>query len=304
MGVPKELRPLIESSWEQDHPTIYGRFDLACDLEGQIKMLEYNADTPTALLEAAAVQWRWLEETRPEADQFNAIHERLIDAWKWMKENVLFDSTLHFASLEDIEDEVTVLYMMDVASQAGVQTNKILLNDIGWDETNRRFVDLENRPITSIFKLYPWEWLTTDSFWPHLRNHFSETIWIEPAWKTLLSCKGILPILWEINPDHPLLLEAYFNDPGGMKEHVRKPLFSREGANITITTSNGTISTEGDYGEEGCVYQAFARTAEFDGHYPIIGSWIIGDEACGIGVRESDTPITDNRSRFIPHFFQ
>jgi glutathionylspermidine synthase len=43
---------------------------------------------------------------------------------------------------------------------------------------------------------------------------------------------------------------------------------------------------------------------EFVGRYPVIGAWIVGDEPAGIGIREDDTPITRNTSRFIPHYFE
>ncbi len=58
---------------------------------------------------------------------------------------------------------------------------------------------------------------------------------------------------------------------------------------------------EGTYGAEGFVRQAIAPIPCFDGQYPVIGSWIIGDEACGIGIREDTSLITRNSSRFVPH---
>ncbi len=304
MGIPDYLAPLIAASWEQDHPTIYGRFDLAYDGQHPPKMLEYNADTPTSLLEAAVIQWQWLEEVCPRADQFNSIHEKLIDAWRWMKDHALQGEMLHLASLDGVEDEITVAYMMDAASQAGIETRRIVMKDIGWDEGRGAFVDLEGSVIKDIFKLYPWEWMAADAFWPKVHDSYERMRWIEPAWKTVLSSKGILPILWELYPGHPLLLEAYFDDPGGMEEHVRKPLFSREGANVTMTSRNGTLETGGDYGGEGHIFQALASLPNFDGHYPVLGSWIIGDAACGMGIRESRTPITGNESCFVPHCFE
>src|SRR5438309_7448866 len=56
MGIPDNAVPLIESSWEAEPPSLYGRFDLAYDGVHPPKLLEYNADTPTAPLEAAVVQ--------------------------------------------------------------------------------------------------------------------------------------------------------------------------------------------------------------------------------------------------------
>jgi glutathionylspermidine synthase len=182
---------------------VYGRFDLAFDRHSPPKLLEYNADTPTALVEAAVAQWFWLQEIHPDADQFNSIHERLVEAWRrWA------GTTIHFSSVKDNpEDEQTVLYLRDTCEQAGVTTRAVFIEDIGWDERERRFIDLAGDPITHAFKLYPWEWLWPEEFGPHLAQdpvHF-----IEPAWKMLLSNKGLLPILWELFPDHPNLLPAF-----------------------------------------------------------------------------------------------
>ena len=88
---------------------------------------------------------------------------------------------------------------------------------------------------------------------------------------------------------------------------MKKPLLSREGANISIHTAGGDIATGGDYGEEGFVYQAFHPLPNFaangEDNYMVVGSWIIGDEAAGIGIREDESPITKNTSRFLPHYF-
>jgi glutathionylspermidine synthase len=128
--------------------------------------------------------------------------------------------------------------------------------------------------------------------------------WIEPAWKLVLSNKAILPLLWEIYPEHPNLLAASFDPPWGKASWVRKPMLGREGANITLRREDAVIETGGDYGEEGFVYQDLARIPCCDGMFPVVGSWVIGHEgnvAAGIGVRESHTPITTNSSSFVPH---
>jgi glutathionylspermidine synthase len=131
------------------------------------------------------------------------------------------------------------------------------------------------------------------------------TLWIEPPWKMLLSNKGLLPILWDLYPGHPNLLEAHFDEPGTLTSWVRKPRLGREGANITMHRPGGDLQTDGDYGSEGFVYQDMAPMTSFDGRYPVVGSWLIGHEpgnaAAGIGIRESDTPITTNFSQFVPH---
>ena len=147
--------------------------------------------------------------------------------------------------------------------------------------------------------------MVSEEFGQYLMS--AQTLWLEPPWKMLLSNKAILPILWELYPGHPNLLEAHFDEPGALASRVRKPLLGREGANITMHRPEGELQTDGDYGSEGFVYQDLARIASFDGKYPVVGSWLIGHEpgraAAGIGVRESDTPITTNFSQFVPHLF-
>ncbi|MFI5354527.1 MAG: glutathionylspermidine synthase family protein, partial [Desulfobaccales bacterium] len=280
----------------------YGRFDLAYDGNSHPKLLEYNADTPTMLLEAAVVQWYWLEEKFRGADQFNSIHERLLEQWKKLKWS-LRHSPLYFTYAEDsLEDLATVTYLMDTAAQAGLETAEIVVSDIGWQRDRRQFVDLAAKPIQSIFKLYPWEWLTAEEFGPQLLTTYREMQWLEPIWKLVLSTKGILPILWELNPGHPNLLAAWAAAPA-TGDWVKKPRFSREGANIAVQRGGRSLETPGTYGQEGFIYQQLAPLPNFAGYYPVLGSWIIGGEAAGMGIRESATLITDQGSRFVPHLF-
>jgi glutathionylspermidine synthase len=297
LGIPLAAEPLIRDAWDRDEPTLYGRFDLAWNGSGPPKLLEYNADTPTALLEAAVIQWFWLQDRHPEADQFNAIHEKLIEGWRtWPAPS---GSLIHFACAGGSDEDLgTLEYLRDTAIQAGFATERLFMEEIGWDGT--RMLDLANRPMERCFKLYPWEWLLREEFGSHLTT--AGVNWIEPVWKLVLSSKGILPILWEMAPNHPNLLEASFSELAG--DYVRKPLFSREGANILTRRGKETRETEGWYGREGHVFQRYHRLPDFGGNFPVIGSWVIAGESAGIGIREDTSEITTNTSRFVPHYFE
>ncbi len=298
LGIPAIAVPAILNSWERDDFSLYGRFDLAYDGIAPPKMLEYNADTPTALVEASVAQWFWLQETRADADQFNSIHERLIEAWRRFS-----GGTIHFSSIKDHpEDEMTVLYLRDTCEQAGVRTKPVFIEDIGWDANAKRFVDLAGDVIERSFKLYPWEWLWHEEFGPHLTD--DNVRFIEPAWKMLLSNKGLLAILWELFPDHPNLLPAHETAAPLGDCYIRKPKLSREGANVTWVEGGVTIEASGgDYGEEGFVFQAVANMPEFAGNRPVFGVWMVDHEAAGLGIREDTRRITGNLSRFVPHYF-
>jgi glutathionylspermidine synthase len=297
-AIPEPFHELVAQSWREREPTLYGRFDFSWDGEGEPKLLEYNADTPTSLLEASVVQWHWLEDTRPQADQFNSLHEKLIARMQLMR--AAPGAALHLACVRDSEEDLgNVEYLRDCALQAGWDARRIAIEDIGWD--GARFVDLDARPIDALFKLYPWEWLVREAFGEHLLTRPARLL--EPAWKMLLSNKALLVLLWELNYGHPNLLPSYFTPQQFGADFVRKPLLSREGANVTIRSRGVVRQQPGGYGGEGYVYQGVAPLPAFDGRYPVIGAWIVGDEPAGIGIREDDSPITRNSSRFVPHYF-
>jgi glutathionylspermidine synthase len=305
LHIPAAGEALVRQSWEAEPPALYGRFDFSYDGVREPKLLEYNADTPTSLLEAAVVQWYWLQDVAPRKDQFNSIHERLVAAWKDLAPH-LGGPLLHVAAMDDWEDAITAAYVRDTAEQAGIRTRQLAVSDIGWNARGGRFVDAEEDEITAAFKLYPWEWMIHEEFAEHLVATSAHTRWIEPAWKMVLSNKGILPILWELNPGHPNLLESRFGDPGQMRQYARKPLLSREGADVTLVSAGRADERgpEGGYGEEGFVYQDLAPLPDFGGRRPVVGSWVIQGESAGIGIRDSDGPVTTNTSRFVPHLFE
>ncbi|MFI9260435.1 glutathionylspermidine synthase family protein [Streptomyces sioyaensis] len=307
------LARLVTESWRRrdELPSLYGRFDLHYDGTGPAKMLEYNADTPTSLVEAASPQWFWMEERFPGADQWNSLHERLVAAWKRQAPLLPPGAPLHFAHSagdELGEDLMTVAYLEETAQQAGLETVAIPVEDIGWDRLSGRFVDQRLRFIRACFKLYPWEWLATDDFGPHVLDTLDNgggtgsTLWIEPAWKMLLSNKALLAVLWELFPGHPNLLPAYLDGPRELartRGYAAKPLLGREGAGVTLHEPDAAPVLRGP--EDPCCYQELAPLPDFDGNRVVLGAWVVEDEAAGLGIRESAGPVTDEYARFVPH---
>ncbi|GII87142.1 putative glutathionylspermidine synthase [Sphaerisporangium siamense] len=300
-AIPDWVAPEIEASWRRGDPHVYGRFDLRYDGTGPAKLLEYNADTPTSLVETSLVQWFWLKDVHPGDDQWNSVHERLVARWK---ELPLQSGPAHFAWTnmdETGEEAMTLGYLQETAEQAGLATVAIAMEDIGWDPASGRFLDMERRVIRTLCKLYPWEWAVADPFGPQAVRQQVSMTWIEPLWKMLLSNKALLAVLWEMYPGHPNLLPAYLDGPRDLPAHIRKPLLGREGAGMRVVTPGGVNETGGEYGAEGHVYQEFRALPGFDGWRPVLGAWIVGDEAAGLGIRETSGLITDDSSSFVPH---
>lgn len=312
-GVSDEVKALIERSWNAREPSLFGRFDLGYN--GQdIKLFEYNADTPTALPEASVWQYHALQD-RSWPDQFNSIHENLVGRWPavWERTANVPPQRVHFAASAEgrHEDFGNLHYMQEVATEAGVTgTSSIDIEQLGWRAGRDHFLDVQDRDIEVCFKLFPWEWLLQSEFGWHIAK--ARTAWVEPAWKLLLSTKAILPLLWQRHPDHPLLLESYF-EAGALKRDdgkmwVRKPLLGREGANITIRNGLGagppTPPLLEHYDKDGYVLQEYFRVPPCGPHTPILGVWVVGSVACGLGIREEEGAITTNESMFVPHYFE
>ncbi|MBY5841693.1 MULTISPECIES: glutathionylspermidine synthase family protein [Rhizobium] len=305
LAIPEDLRDVVQRSWQRRDRHLYGRFDLAYDGTGPAKLLEYNADTPTSVFETAYFQFNWLTDQVAlgilpnDADQYNSLQESLVEAFEQFSKEPIF----HFAAMTDNEeDRGTTVYLMDCAVQAGHRVELLDIREIGIDAQGR-YTDLQDRVIDRCFKLYPWEFMLREPFARQLVR--SGDVFIEPAWKSVLSNKGLLPLLWQRHPNHPNLLPSYFtDDPAAstLTDYVRKPLLSREGENVTIfRDGRELISAPGGYGEEGFIVQAYAPLFESDGGFAVLGSWIVGDRACGLAVREDRSRITANLSRFVPH---
>jgi glutathionylspermidine synthase len=307
LAIPPQYWEWMAQSWRQRQPHLYGRMDLVYDGAGPAKLYELNYDTPTSIYEAAFFQWIWLEEQQQrgvlthQADQYNQLQELLILAFATIGKSL--PRPFYFAAMRNsLEDQGTIEYLRDCAVQAGLPGQTIAIEDIGLSRQGS-FTDLENQVIGSLFKLYPLEHLFADAYGAYLPNSGLQLI--EPPWKAVLSNKGIMPLLWERHRGHPNLLPAYFDDapreplPAGW---VRKPLFSREGANIEIALPDGGyISSPGRYAQGPAIRQAFHPLPRFEGGYPLIGSWVVGDTPAGIGIREDATLITRDTSRFMPH---
>ncbi len=310
LAIPEAYWDLIAQSWRHREPTLYGRFDFAWDGTGAPRLYEYNADTPTSIFEAATFQWLWLEDQLASGalpagtDQFNSLFDRLRERF-----GTLFPTGgfVHFATdAEAIEDRQTVRFFEDLATQAGIEPKFVDMKAIGLDAAGR-YVDAEGFILQAAFKLYPWEDMLREPYAEHLEGAMVR--WLEPPWKAVLSNKGILPLLWARHEGHPNLLPAFFDDdPAGASlgdSYARKPLFSREGANVELVDGGVTApAIDEGYGAEGWIRQALAPPADFEGRRPVVGAWMVGNEPAGLGVREDDGPVTRNTARFVPHVIE
>ena len=316
IGIPFNLVEAIKESWENDvHWHLYGRFDLAGGVDGNpIKLLEFNADTPTALFETAIVQWAMLKQNGlEESSQFNATYEALINNFKrlvTLEEDVsAFEENYDgwhflFTSVRgNAEEENTVKLLQHIATEAGFNTEFAYIDDIEFSAEEGIFHNETNFELW--FKLIPWEDIALEEsdlamlLTNIIKNQ--KAIIFNPAYTLLFQSKGLLKILWDLYPNHPLLLESSFEPLEGQKQ-VKKPIFGREGGNVSILDENASEleSIDGDYANHKMIYQAYTElTTDTQGDSYQAGVFY-AYEACGLGFRKGGK-ILDNMSKFVGH---
>lgn len=316
LGIPFNLIDAIKKSWENDvHWHVYGRFDLAGGMDSKpIKLIEFNADTPTSLFETALLQWALLKENGMDEDkQFNNVYESIKQNFRRLI--TLFDDTelfderydgwkILFSSIHgNDEEEATTRLLQQIATDAGFNTGFEYLGDVKFDEDG--IYDRDENKYEYWFKLYPWEDIAVDE--PELATTLTNimqnqnAIILNPAYTLLFQSKGMLKILYDLFPYSPYLLKTSFEPLKGIK-HVEKSVFGREGANIKIFDADGTILNEqdGPYGNYKKVYQEYVDFNKDENGLKYQAGVFFSYEACGMGFRKGGE-IMNNMSKFVGH---
>ncbi len=319
LGIPFNLIEPIKKSWDNDvHWHIYGRFDFAGGIDGTpIKLIEFNADTPTGLYESAVLQWALLKHNGlDEARQFNTIYDSI--ARNFRRLITLYDDPDDFETLYDgwkilfssvegnDEEEVTTKLLRQIATDAGFATGFEFLQNVHFDEEG--IYDADGNGYEYWFKLYPWEDIATDE--PELAvllgniMQNQSAIILNPAYTLLFQSKGMLKILCDLFPDSPYLLRTDFEPLAGVKQ-VEKRMFGREGANTKILDANGKVlkETDGPYGNYRPVYQEYTAFPEDRNGHRYQAGVFFAYEACGLGFRRGGE-ILDNMSKFVGHMLR
>ncbi len=320
LNIPFNLIEIIKESWENDvHWHLYGRFDLAGGLNGEpIKLLEFNADTPTSLIETSIAQWALLKyNDLDDQRQFNNIYNALRENFQrlvTLEESVeKFDEyydgwKILFSSVRgNQEDEDSTRYLQTIAEEAGFNTAFCYVDEVEFSGEDGIFYDDEAYEFW--FKLLPWEDIAIEE--GELATlltqiiHNKKAIILNPAYTLIFQSKAIMKILWDLFPNHPLLLETSFEPLSG-QAYVEKKAFGREGENVTIFDKDGTVidKKEGQYDNYTSVYQAMAAlNRDEKGDYYQAGVFF-AYEGCGLGFRTANRAILEDGASFAGHMIE
>ena len=320
INIPFNLIEMIKESWENDvHWHLYSRFDLAGGIDGKpIKLIEFNADTPTSLFETAIIQWAMLKANGlDEASQFNNLYEALKDNFKRI---ITLDTDVEkfeeyyanlgwkilFSSISSSSEDINTTKLLEhIASEAGFNTDFEFIENVQFNDEGI-FKDEESFEFW--FKLIPWENIAIEE--SELALILTEiikekkAIIFNPAYTLMFQSKGFMKILWDLYPNHPLLLETSF-EPLENKKQVEKRCFGREGANTKIINSDGSIDvqTDGDYEGHKAIYQEYVELPTDSMGNSYQAGVFFAYEACGLGFRRGEK-ILNNMSKFVGHIIK
>jgi glutathionylspermidine synthase len=320
INIPFNLIEMIKESWENDvHWHLYSRFDLAGGIDGKpIKLIEFNADTPTSLFETAIIQWAMLKANGlDEASQFNNLYEALKDNFKRI---ITLDTEVEkfeeyyanlgwkilFSSISSSSEDINTTKLLEhIASEAGFNTDFEFIENVQFNDDGI-FKDEESFEFW--FKLIPWENIAIEE--SELALILTEiikekkAIIFNPAYSLMFQSKGFMKVLWDLYPNHPLLLETSF-EPLDNKKQVEKRCFGREGANTKIINSDGSIDVEtpGDYEGHKAIYQEYVELPTDDQGKTYQAGVFFAYEACGLGFRRGEK-ILNNMSKFVGHIIK
>ena len=320
LDIPFNLVELIKKSWDDDvHWHLYGRFDLAGGLNGKpIKLIEFNADTPTSLFETSIIQWAMLKQNNlEESSQFNSLYEAIGDNFKrlvtlgndieeFKKHHEKLNWKILFSSVKgNDEEEHTVKLLQHIASEVGYETEFSYIDEVEFSDDG---ISKDGKLYEFWFKLIPWEDIAIDEgelavILTDIINN-QKAIILNPAYTLMFQSKGIMKILYDMYPNHPLLLKTSF-EPLVNTKQVEKMCFGREGANIAIVNEDNSldIKTDGDYENGKPIYQEYTEFPKDEqGNYYQAGVFY-SYEACALGFRKGGK-ILDDMSKFVGHIVE
>ncbi|PFK18057.1 glutathionylspermidine synthase family protein [Bacillus cereus] len=325
LKLPTELWEVTRTHYEGLF-SYFTRFDFIVT-NGEIKLIEINADTPTGYLEPSVANQVLCDHHN--VINPNCLEEKLHKAWNkiitdyHLKPNDL----IHFTSYDwHEEDFQTVKFIQQHCPQpndyVGIQS--IVVKDDGLYTPG-------GIKIEYLYRLYPLEYLLDDKdssgkriglmFLDHIANGRVKII--NPPSAFLIQNKGVLALIWQLHEQNQwfteqehAIIEKYFLPTYFSKDkfeendidYVKKATLGREGGGVSIINQGKEVAADKTpyYDQQHKIYQKYIEMPDctidtWDGEYTgklLIGSHLIGGEAAGLFLRVGEK-ITGNLSMFI-----
>ncbi|MBT0586826.1 glutathionylspermidine synthase family protein [Alteromonas oceanisediminis] len=304
-GLPDTVLSKIKVSWEnRKNQLITSRFDFAMSERG-LKVYEYNCDSASCYMEVGKVQGKWFKhfDVKGGYDAGAELTRKLIKAWKVSD----IDDVIHVLQDDDAEETYHALYMKSAIEAAGHRCEIVVgVDALRWGE-NGCIVDALGNQVKWVWKTWAWETAIDELRFDNeqtasrpLNSHNStpslsdvllnnDIMVFEPLWTLIPSNKAILPILWSLFPNHPLLLNTDFalNDELCASGYVVKPIVGRCGANIKLIDHQQQTLAEkaGAFEHREQIYQQLFALPLIEGMYVQVCTFTAQGHYAGAGVR-------------------
>lgn len=323
-NIPACLWPRLRKSWQNRRgETVTGRFDF-CVTEHGIKLYEYNADSASCHMETGRVQGQWARHFGVEEgnDAGASLYPSLVEAWR----NSGVEGLMHIMQDNDAEETYHAQFVKEAAEAAGLRCKVVKgLSVLSWNDKGE-IVDDDGNPVRFVWKTWAWETALdqirveceADDSLPQLRtadDHYStprlvdvllrpDIMVYEPFWTLIPSNKAILPVLWQIFPEHPYLLNTQFEltDEVASRGYVTKPIAGRCGFNISLFDKQDNVlkETDGRFDDQDQVYQALWKLPEIDGYKTQVCTFTAKGKYAGSCVRVDKSLIITTHSELLP----
>ena len=323
-NLPRSIWPRLRQSWNnRRNQMVTGRFDFSVSDRG-IKVYEYNADSASCYYESACLQGPWFDAYGVSEGRCpgKKLHPDLVRAWS--KSGV--ETLLHIMQDDDPEEDYHAQFMKSAAEEAGIRCTLIRgMDELGWDDQGF-VVDANGERILWVWKTWAWETAldqlraecdedeTLDAIGasrikterPRLVDVLlrEEVMVYEPLWTLVPSNKAILPVLWELFPDHPYLLESRYDldEMMATKGYVVKPIAGRCGHNISIVDGNNAVvkETGGQFGQQDQIYQALCKLPKLGKFNVQLAAFTVDGKYSATSVRVDTSPVITTNSDLLP----
>lgn len=321
--IPKILWPRLRLSWQwRRHHMITGRMDFCMDERG-IKVYEYNADSASCHTEGGLILEEWVKNgyRGNGHNPAEGLLEELTGAWKHSHARPF----VHIMQDNDVEEDYHALFIQRSLLQAGFET-KILhgLNALSWDAAGQ-LIDDEGRHVNCVWKTWAWETAieqirevseTEYAAVPIRTGHPAgdvrlidvllrpEVLVFEPLWTVIPGNKAILPVLWQLFPNHRYLLDTDFevNDLLKQTGYAIKPIAGRCGSNIDLISAGDEVldKSSGKFVDRKNIYQQLWCLPKVDGKHIQVCTFTVGGNYGGTCLRGDDSLVVKKESDIEP----
>lgn len=320
LGLTRPVFEYARNSFDDQEIELFTRYDFAYMGNGQIKLVGIDADAPKMFVETAQSQRTWLwdkfatKAKQHKVTQLNSIPEMTINAFQQLND-LSRTSNMHILdnTASRGRDWIVSSLIKNMAEKGGWNVGRVRLKDLEWDKEKGIWHDGHGDHVTNIYKQFPWDMLLshgiTRDFIAH-SGRLEKTF--EPAWKTILGNRAMLPALSELYPRSALISPASLSRSQKLGDNiVSAPISPSISRNEVGLLKGRKFTSWGEEikdfrGQKNMVYRKLEipkRYKEEDGtsHFAYLSVFTVAGNLSGIGIQETKLPLLGLHSTFKPH---